>query len=82
METKGIFHFKIIIHVLDLHVCYGHYNFFNLFSAGTIFRRQTLSSKDGSAMKVLFQVSQTSYMYYIVTQSDYTYISIVRGIVL
>ena len=59
METKGFFQFKLInILVIALsasfeYLCYGFttmlYKYFNCFSAGTVFRRQYLTStyKDG-----------------------------------
>ena len=56
METKGFFQFEIIINVLVSSFCfiwismfwvYDNYNMFNYFSAGTVFRRQILTSEDG-----------------------------------
>ena len=56
METKCCFQFEIIINVLlsyfrfiqILMLCvYGHYKFYNSFSARAVFGRQILTSKDG-----------------------------------
>ena len=56
METKGFFQFEIIINILASYFrfiwipmlwVYDLYKYFNSYSAGTVYRRQNLTSSDG-----------------------------------